>query len=194
MCLAQSRSEHVPTLLWRRRPLRGLHLSAYALDFPKHAQQVSAQNLPDVVCGVASVQQGLGDLRQVGGGVDPCRGRAADAVEVRTQADVIDSCDFGDVIDVVDEGLEGRTRDLGDPFPLDVVFVEIGEGFPRREFFASCISTAASRVFGWAFDGLRKLRSSKPEKKFTCTTPPFLATARSMSSVMLRGWFVERAG
>ena len=50
-----------------RGVLRGLQLSAYALDFPKDAQQVAAQYLSDVVCGVASVQQGLRDFRQVGG-------------------------------------------------------------------------------------------------------------------------------
>jgi hypothetical protein len=45
---------------------------------------------------------------------------------------VIDACDLGDVVDVINQGLERRARKFGGPFPLDLVFVEIGDRFPRR--------------------------------------------------------------
>jgi hypothetical protein len=103
-----------------------LHFAAYAFHFAEDPQQISAENLADVVCAVAAVEHRLRDLAQVGGGIYSLRQGAAYAVEVRTQAGVIDPCNLGDVVDVIDQGLERRARKLGGPFPLDLVFVQIG--------------------------------------------------------------------
>ena len=47
-----------------------LHLTAYAFYFAKYSQQVSAEDFLDVFGGVATVEEGLGDFGEVGGGVD----------------------------------------------------------------------------------------------------------------------------
>ena len=47
-------------------------------------------------------------------------GEDAEAVEVRTDADVVDASGFGDVVEVVDEGFEGCEAKGG----LQVVGVE----------------------------------------------------------------------
>ena len=85
------------------------------------AQQVPAENFLDIVRAVSAIEQGLRDLRQVGGGVHALRRGAADAVEVRAQANMIHSGDFGDVIDVVDQRLERRTRNFRRPLALNAV-------------------------------------------------------------------------
>jgi hypothetical protein len=72
----------------------------------------------NIVRAVAAIEQSLCDLGQIGGGVHALRRRAAYAVEVRAQAHVIDSGDFGDVVDVVDQRLERRTRNFRHPLAL----------------------------------------------------------------------------
>ena len=76
------------------------------------AQEISAEDLAAVFGGVAALHQCGGDLGQIGGGVDALRQLAADAVEVRAEADVIDSGDFGDVVDVVDRAAESGGRGM----------------------------------------------------------------------------------
>jgi hypothetical protein len=45
-------------------------------------QQISAENLVDIFCAVATIQQGLGDFGQVGGGVPAFGQGAAEAIEI----------------------------------------------------------------------------------------------------------------
>src|SRR5689334_4489414 len=59
-----------------------LQLPAYAFDLPKDPQQVVAQNLLDVALAVPPVKQGLSNLWQVGGRIDPLRRRPADSIEI----------------------------------------------------------------------------------------------------------------
>ena len=72
---------------------------------------------------------------------------SAYAVEVGAQADVINSRDLSDVIDVVDQRLQRRARDFGRPFPLDSIFIQIGHRFSGRLQFCEVGSTAASASF-----------------------------------------------
>ena len=50
---------------------------------------------------VAAIEQRLRDLGKVGGRIYSLGSRAAHAIEVRAQPDVVDSGNFCDVIDVV---------------------------------------------------------------------------------------------
>ncbi len=52
---------------------------------------------------VTAIQQGLGNLRQVGCRIHPLRSRPAHPVEVRSQAHVVNAGDFRDVIDVINQ-------------------------------------------------------------------------------------------
>ena len=79
------------------------HFAAYAFHVAEDAHQIPAENLMNVGGAVPAIEQRLRDLRQVGGRVDSLRSGAAHAIEVRTQSDVIDSSNFRDVIDVIDE-------------------------------------------------------------------------------------------
>ena len=82
----------------------------------------------DVVGAVTAVDEGLRDLREIGGGVDALRRSAADTVEVRTQANVIDAGYFRNVVDVIDERAQRRAGDLGGPLAFDAVFIEVRNG------------------------------------------------------------------
>src|ERR1700733_8177403 len=106
-----------------------LHLAADTLGLAEDAQQVAAENFPYIASAVAAVEQRLRDLREIGGGVNALGSRAADAVEIRSQANMIHARDFGDVIDVVDQRAQRRPRNLGIPLALDAISVEIGGGF-----------------------------------------------------------------
>src|SRR5271165_4175855 len=68
-----------------------LHLVADALRLAEDAQQVAAEDSMDVFRAVTAVEQRLRDFRQVGGGIDALGSRAADAVEIGAEADVIDA-------------------------------------------------------------------------------------------------------
>src|ERR1700690_1769354 len=47
----------------------GLHFTAYAFYLAEDSQQISTENLPDIVCVVAAVEQRLSNPGQVGGGI-----------------------------------------------------------------------------------------------------------------------------
>ena len=114
-----------------------LHFVADGLDLAEDAQQIAAENFLDVVGAVSAIEQGLRDLRQIGGGVHALRRGAADAIEVRAQAHVIHSGDFGDVIDVIDQRLERRTRNFRRPLALDAVDLRCKlTGCPSAAFYA----------------------------------------------------------
>src|SRR5258707_8026259 len=102
----------------------GPHFAAHSLGLAEDAEQVAAQNLPNIVGAVAAIEQGLCDLWQVGGGVNALGGRAAYAVKIRAQADVVDACDFRDMVDVIDEGAQRRARDFGGPLAFDPILVK----------------------------------------------------------------------
>src|SRR5215469_4289533 len=96
---------HAVAVLVRSAREWTLQLLTHLLHVAKNTEQVSAEHLVNVVGAVATVEEGLGDLRQVGGRIDAGGSGAAHAVEIRAQSDVIDASHFGDVVDVVDEGL-----------------------------------------------------------------------------------------
>ena len=73
-----------------------------------------------VVGGVAASHEGCGDFGKVGGRVDAC-GWDGDAIEVSADADVVDAGDFDDVVEVVDEGVEGGAADLCGELAIDLV-------------------------------------------------------------------------
>src|SRR5215475_2484978 len=78
-----------------------LHLSAHPFHFAKHAHQVPAENFVNVLLIVAAFEKTLGDLRQVRRRVHSFGRRTADPIKIRSQADMVDSRHFGDVVDVV---------------------------------------------------------------------------------------------
>src|ERR1035437_1276118 len=98
-----------------------------ALDGSEDAHQVSAQNLPHVVRRVATNQQRGGDLGQVRGRVDAL-GQRGDAVEVGADADVIDTRDPEDVVEVVDQRLERRAGEPRGKLAVDLVGEVVGNG------------------------------------------------------------------
>src|SRR3954470_17241949 len=91
---------------------RRTHLSTHTLYLSEDAQNISAENLLDVLRLVSTIQQSLRDLRQVGGRVDFLR-KHRHTVEVRTKSDVIDASDLRDVVDMIDQRFQRRPRDLG---------------------------------------------------------------------------------
>src|SRR5207249_7686241 len=92
------------------------HLLAHSLNFTENSQQVSSENFVNSLGAVTAIDQCLGDLRDVGGRVDAFRGRSADAIKIRTKPDVIDTCDLGDVIDIIRS--EEHTSELQSRFDL----------------------------------------------------------------------------
>lgn len=60
----------------------GLHFAAYALDLAKNSHQVPTKNLLDIFAAVASVEQRLGNFRQVRSGIDALRRGATDSIEI----------------------------------------------------------------------------------------------------------------
>src|SRR5207244_12644496 len=96
------------------------HLLAHSLNFTENSQQVSSENFVNSLGAVTAIDQCLGDLGQVGSRIDSFGRCSADAIKIRTKADVIDTCDLGDVIDIIDKRLERRTGDLGGPFSLEI--------------------------------------------------------------------------
>src|SRR5881396_1885402 len=102
------------------------HLLARALNLTENSQQVAAENFVNSLGIVTAIEQCLRDLGQVGGRVDSFGCCSADAIKIRTKADVIDTCDLGDVIDIIDQRLERWTGNLGGPFALNAVLIEIG--------------------------------------------------------------------
>ena len=113
-----------------RGPAFSLQLLADLLDFAEDTEQVAAENLAAVFGGVAALHQGCRNLGQVGRRIEALGQLPADAIEVRTEADVIDACDFRDVVDVVDEHGERRARDAVGKLALQLVDLSI------RSFFA----------------------------------------------------------
>src|SRR5580704_4394070 len=118
------------TLIWM-----SLHFAADALNLPEHTQQIPAKDLLNILRAVSAVEQGLCNLRQVCGRIHPLRSSAAHAIEVRAQAHMIHSRSLGYVIDVVDQRLERRTRNLRRPLPLDAVFVGVRDRLSFRLSF-----------------------------------------------------------
>ena len=84
------------------------------------AHQVSAENFVQVFCGVAAVDQGFGDPRQISGGVDAF-GQRTDAVEVSADADVVCAGDADDVVEMVNERGEQRPWDTRGEVTVDAV-------------------------------------------------------------------------
>src|SRR5579864_3516953 len=99
---------------------------ADALCLFEYPQHIAAKNLLDIASAVAAIEQGLRDLGQVSRGVDALWGCPGDAIEVRAQAKVVNPRDLGDVIDLINQGLQRRAGNLGRPFALDAVNLDVG--------------------------------------------------------------------
>ena len=110
--------------------MASLHLPADPLSFPKNAHQIATKNFSNVVGTVSAIQQRLCNLRQISGGVNPQRSRAAYPVKVRPQSDMIDPGDLGDMVNVIDQRFKRRTRNLRRPLALEAVVIEIRDRFP----------------------------------------------------------------
>ena len=121
----------------------------------------------------------------------PCRSCPADPVEIRTQTYVVHSRNLGDVVDLINEGCQRRARYLWQAIRLRPGLCRDTSPVLRQPASARERLRPPRRALSCASEASRNFASSKPEKKFTCTTPPFFATARSMSSVMLRGALIR---
>jgi len=86
---------------------------------PQNPEHVRTENLLDLVSGVPTIQQGLGNLWIVRHGIDSRR-HAIGSIEVRTKANVIDSGNFHNVVDVVDQRLQWRARNRIFGKPLEI--------------------------------------------------------------------------
>ncbi len=131
-----------------------MHFAADSFSFAENAEDITAQNLADIVGAVTAIEEGLRDFWQVGGGVDAFGGRAAYAVKIRAQPDVIDAGDLGDMVDVVDQRAQRRPRNSGGPLALDSVGIEVGDGFPGGLEFVGVGLDGGVAVFGLRFRGL----------------------------------------
>src|SRR5260370_7704723 len=67
----------------------GLHFAADSFSFAENAEDITAQNLADIVGAVTAIEEGLRDFWQVAAGVDAFGGRAAYAVTIRPQPPLI---------------------------------------------------------------------------------------------------------
>ncbi len=76
-------------------------LVAYALDFRHDAKSVFAEDFADVGVGVALFQERIGDLREMGDILHPDGHDSA--IEIGTEANVIDASNFYGVINVLDD-------------------------------------------------------------------------------------------
>ena len=88
----------------------------------------------------------------------PCGRRPADAVKVGAQPNVVHSRNLGDVIDVVDQRLQRRPRNLRHPLALDAVQLDVVD---RLAFAPSVCSiyfcTAASWILSLRLIGLAEV-------------------------------------
>src|SRR6188472_1596607 len=93
--------------------LAGLDPGRDFLDLAPDAKQIAAPDLRDLLFGVAPSHQFERHVEGFVGAVPAVD--AAAAVEVRGDADVIDADQLDDIVDVVDEVLDGRARRLRVP-------------------------------------------------------------------------------
>src|ERR1051326_2392336 len=187
-------------------------LNTAVLDHLKHPQKIRAEDLLHFVLVHAALEQPRGHGGKAGGGLQAARQRR-DAVEVGADADMLEARDLGRVHDVIDGVVELRDRAArgGEPDPARVPVPRVvsrrvgaaaaGErgglnqarsGSPSVESFGGSSvppSPCAGRVRFCAAMIPRATSSFRnAEKKLIMQMPPFCASARSMSSVMLRGW------
>src|SRR6266568_457660 len=79
-----------------------LHLARDPLHFGENAHEVLAHDLADVSFAVTAVFELFANFRKMADVLHAFR-RFRDAVEIRSDADAVDSGDFHDVVDVVDD-------------------------------------------------------------------------------------------
>src|SRR5205085_426314 len=91
--------------------------SRNALDFGEGAHEVASENLQNVLLAVAASKEFVCDVRKVFNALDAFGQRDA-AIEVRAEADVINPCDLRDVVNVVNEHVDGRRRERVRVFQL----------------------------------------------------------------------------
>src|SRR5690606_17429980 len=82
-----------------------LNFAGNALVFAHYAEEVSAPDFGDVFFGITAFEKSAGDVGEFAGVV--AAPDSAAAVEIRADADVVDSDDFHDVVDVVHDVVEG---------------------------------------------------------------------------------------
>src|SRR2546428_3397613 len=73
-----------------------------SFGFGKHAQEILAQNLANILLAIAALQQFISDVRQHRD-VTSAFGKVVRAVEICADTDMIDACNFHNMIDVIDE-------------------------------------------------------------------------------------------
>ncbi len=95
-----------------------LHLTRNLFHLTHDPQKVSTENLVNLLTVVAPLKQFRGDLRQIGDRIDAF-GQRGHAVEVGAEAHMVDARDFGDVVDMVDQGFQRRTGELRGPVLRD---------------------------------------------------------------------------
>src|SRR5450759_3393323 len=102
-----------------------LHVSRNLLDRGKNAHEVLAHDLADVGFRVAAALQLRADLRHVTDVLHAYR-RRGDAVEVGSEAYVIDPGHFGDVVDVINDTRPGTFREGIGVYPVLLCGVVLG--------------------------------------------------------------------
>src|SRR5215831_18620183 len=157
------------------------------LHLAHDAQRVAAENFQDALIGIAARHQAAHQARNPGNIFHAFGKLAGSAVKVGSQAHVIDSGYLDRVIDVIEQTAERDATELsGAP---GSIWRAAGPRRERSPNFGACASAASCSACSSlrAANRWAKSESRKPSKKLMCTTPPFLASARSISSVMLRG-------
>ena len=119
-------------------------------------------------------------------------GAERNAVEVAPEAHVIDARDLGDVLDVIDDATRRHARERrGERAVLACTAAHLrGLRVARRA--RATIAAIRGRLPFAAPEPLVPVGVEKLRAEVDATAPPLAATARSMSSVMFRGWSAER--
>ena len=79
----------------------GIEMDAGLLDLLEEAESIFAEDFADVGIGIALLEEAIGDLWEMGG-VFHAEGHHG-AIEIGTEADMIDAGDFYGVINVLDD-------------------------------------------------------------------------------------------
>ena len=131
-------------------------MPAYPLHFLEYPQNIAAQNLVNVAGAIAAIEQSLRNFWQVGGRIDALRRCAGNPIEIRAQSNVVNPRNFSDVIDMIDQRLQRRARNLGRPLALDAVNLNVGYGLAIRSLlFADKPSPLLPPVSQWPGYALR---------------------------------------
>ena len=151
-----------------------LDVARDALDLAPHAQQVAAPDLADLLLGVAAtheLERDVERLRRAVPAVD-----AAAAVEVGRDADVIDADLLDEVVDVIDEVLDGRRAASAGYFALigQRAACRTARGAPARAPSSAGVdaAAAAAATAAAATAAAGRRRRSDPRRCTWAPRPP----------------------